>query len=82
MKNKVDSPEVIAKLKEFEAISFKSLPCHHYNTGYCEAEIFEQDEEDDFFDIEIVWGIDRDDIHTDLWLMDKETLEITKFFEE
>lgn len=82
MKFKVDAQEVIDKLKEFELNSFKRLPCHHYNSGYCEAQIFEDDEEDDYFDIEIIWGIDREDINTELWTMDKETLEIDEFFEE
>jgi len=78
----VDSPEVIEKLKEFELKSYKRLPCHHYNTGHCIAEIFDTDEDDDFFDVEVIWGIDNDDTNTELWTMDKETLEIDEFFEE
>ena len=77
----VDSIEVIEKLKEFELTCFKRLPSHHYSSGHCEAQIFDN-EDDDIFDIEIIWGIDRDDVNTELWSMDNETLEITEFFEQ
>ena len=81
-KYKVTDQIVIDALKNFEAITYKRLPCHLFDDGYCEAEIFEYDEDDEFFDIELIWGIHKDDVNTDLYLMDKVTLDITEFFEE
>jgi hypothetical protein len=78
---KVSSREVKLALEDFEGREYYNTGFSHVNGGFCEAEIFDYDEE--FFDIELKYGEQdmgggRSCVYTEQFKMDRYTLEITE----
>lgn len=75
---KSDDKDVIDKLHEFEWETLNDTGVRHISGGFAEADIFDYD--DEYFDIELKWGIQSDCenvCHTEQYKMDRKTLEIT-----
>jgi len=75
----VDDPAVIDALDRFEAVTVNTTGIRNISGGFAHAEIYDYD--DEFFDIELKWGIQsdvEDEVNTENYKMDRFTLEITE----
>jgi len=74
----IDDLEVKNELDKLEQNTIYDTGIKNISGGFANADIFDYDE--DYFDIELKWGIQNDcenNVHTEQYKMDRETLEIT-----
>ncbi len=74
---KITSKEVSERLQKFENHTVFDTGVRDVSGGFATADIFDQD--DEYFDIELKWGIQSDvenNVHTEYYKMDRKTLEI------
>jgi len=74
---KINSLKVIKALEKLERETIRDTGVFSVSGGFSKVEIFDYD--DDYFDIELKWGVQSDcqnTVHTEAYKMDRITLKI------